>query len=445
MWVLLVPERPLATRRPGGARGSRGPGDVCVDAGPAPHRREVDDAGRVLARDVLLRLVRRAARPGVVGHGAHLRQPPVPRGQRAGPDRPRRCACGGSAGPRPARAIPAVGLLSLLLFFGRPTLGSVIDLLPGRRRTCSCAATSPVCIWPASTWRGSAARGWGRRSMHLVRTRAGWVSPAFAAAALGVAADRRGRAGGGRALLVRADRRRVDRGAARRASRPTAPTSPRSSRRPRRPHPAASTAACARTRSAPKILFVPAFAALLNLDADAVGFTRPTWSLMSNVENRFAAHVAAQVDMFGVRWAILPSGRDPARRIGRSRRPPAGGCSGRRATSATSRWSTRWRPSPWTGRTSARGWRGSSARTCPLQGRYPTLAFGGRARRRSDARSGGRPDDPAGERGVGVRAARRRALRRRRARRPDGRRPAEGVVRPTLDASPSTAVTRRPR
>jgi hypothetical protein len=64
-------------------------------------------------------------------------------------------------------------------------------------------------------------------------------------------------------------------------------------------------------RSAPKIDFVPGFAALLNLDADAVGFTRPTWSLMANVENRFAAHVPAQVDMFGVRWAILPQGDTP--------------------------------------------------------------------------------------------------------------------------------------
>ena len=64
---------------------------------------------------------------------------------------------------------------------------------------------------------------------------------------------------------------------------------------------------------------MPGFAALLNLDADAVGFTRPTWSLMSNVENRFAAHVAAQVDMFGVRWA------DPAARRHASRRFAAGG------------------------------------------------------------------------------------------------------------------------
>ena len=30
-----------------------------------------------------------------------------------------------------ARAVPAVGLLSLLLFFGRPTLGFIIDVLPG--------------------------------------------------------------------------------------------------------------------------------------------------------------------------------------------------------------------------------------------------------------------------------------------------------------------------
>ena len=87
---------------------------------------------------------------------------------------------------------------------------------PGWRPTCSCVATSPACIWPASTWRGSAARGWGRRRCTWFARAPSGCRPAFAAAALGIVLIGRGRAGGGRALLVRTDRRRVDLGAARR-------------------------------------------------------------------------------------------------------------------------------------------------------------------------------------------------------------------------------------
>ncbi len=140
-------------------------------------------------------------------------------------------------------------------------------------------------------------------------------------------------------------------------------------------------------KAAPKILFVPAFAALLNLDADAVGFTRPTWSLMSNVENRFAAHVAGPGGHVRRALGRPAPGRDPAGRIRPSRRPPAGGCSGRPATSATSRSWTRWRPWPSTGRTSGSRMARFLSSDLPLQGRYPTLGVGGRPRRRSHARS----------------------------------------------------------
>ena len=142
---------------------------------------------------------------------------------------------------------------------------------------------------------------------------------------------------------------------------------------------------------------MPAFAALLNLDADAVGFTRPTWSLMSNVENRFAAHVAAQVDMFGVRWAVLPADVTP----------PAGS-----VQSATAgRW-VLWSTgdigylsvvdtvAPVAVDRTNLGSRMARflSSDLPLQGRFPTLAWAGAPGRRADARSGGRSDDPAGER-----------------------------------------------
>ena len=121
---------------------------------------------------------------------------------------------------------------------------------------------------------------------------------------------------------------------------------------------------------------MPAFAALLNLDADAVGFTRPTWSLMANVENRFAAHVAAQVDMFGVRWAILPRGDTP----------PAGSLQ----AGAAGRW-VLWSTgnigylsvvdtvAPVAVDRTDMGLRMAAflSSDLPLQGRYPTLAFAG--------------------------------------------------------------------
>ncbi len=274
-----------------------------------------------------------------------------------------------------ARAIPAVGLLSMLLFFGRPTLGSVIDLLPGATDLFLRRYVTGVHL--AGIYLAGIGGAWvGTKAMHLVRTRAEWIKPAFAAAALGVlliavvapaAAERYSyeRTGAGWISEQRAAQSTdgADFASLVATAKATAPGRIYGGMRA--------------NKAAPKILFVPAFAALLNLDADAVGFTRPTWSLMSNVENRFAAHVAAQVDMFGVRWAVLPAGRDPARGIDPSRRPPVGGCSGRPATSATSRWSTRWHPSPSTGRTSGLRMARFLSSDLPLQGRYPTLAWAG--------------------------------------------------------------------
>ena len=146
-----------------------------------------------------------------------------------------------------ARAMPAVGLLSMLLFFGRPTLGFVIDLLPGatdlflRRYVTGVHLAGIYLAGIGGAWvgdEGDAPRAHARRA---------WLKPAFAAAALAILLIGGGHPGHGRAVLVRAQGRRVDLGAAGRASRPTARSSLRSSRRPRRRHPGASTAACDRT------------------------------------------------------------------------------------------------------------------------------------------------------------------------------------------------------
>jgi hypothetical protein len=55
---------------------------------------------------------------------------------------------------------------------------------------------------------------------------------------------------------------------------------------------------------------VPGFASILNLDADGVGFTRPTWSLMSPSEYRFRPTAPALYDLFAARYIIT---RSPAR------------------------------------------------------------------------------------------------------------------------------------
>ena len=67
---------------------------------------------------------------------------------------------------------------------------------------------------------------------------------------------------------------------------------------------------------------VPAYAALLNLQADAVGFTRPTWSLASPAEFRFDPASLPQRGLFGVRYVIWPEDHPlpSARRIAQAGR-----------------------------------------------------------------------------------------------------------------------------
>ena len=84
-----------------------------------------------------------------------------------------------------ARAVPAVGLLSLLLFFGRPTLGFVIDVLPGATDLFLRRYVTGVHL--AGIYLAGIGGAWaGTQAMRVVRTRAEWIKPAFAAGALGV-------------------------------------------------------------------------------------------------------------------------------------------------------------------------------------------------------------------------------------------------------------------
>jgi hypothetical protein len=60
-----------------------------------------------------------------------------------------------------------------------------------------------------------------------------------------------------------------------------------------------------------RVGFIPAFSELENYDADGVGFTLRTYSLMSDDEARFNDRVAAQYDLFNVRYLILPGDQKP--------------------------------------------------------------------------------------------------------------------------------------
>lgn len=207
----------------------------------------------------------------------------------------------------PMRVIMGFGLLSLLLFFGRPTLGPVIDLLPGGgdiflRRYVFGVHLAGLLIAGVGVARV------GRWIVESVRTRADQVAPVIAVAALLIAvlmpawseryryhregADRielqaaAERAEGGDIELLLAEAQRL-----------------------------AGGRVYAGMRGGwgddYRLGFVPMYAVLLNHDVDAIGFTRPTWSLVSNVEARFDDGDPAQYDLFNIRYLLLPSDRQP--------------------------------------------------------------------------------------------------------------------------------------
>lgn len=291
-----------------------------------------------------------------------------------------------------ARAIPAAGLLSLLLFFGRPTLGFVIDRLPGgtdlflRRFVFGVHLAGIYLAGIGGVWLVD-------RAVRSLR-RVTWVRPAAAAAIAGVLAVAAvSPAWAERYAYARRDaswisqQQAVDRadGAAFAGLVVIAHQNA----------PGRIFAGLRSASSAPKVGAVPGYAALLNLDADAVGFTRPTWSLMSNVEDRFDPNDPTQVAMFGVRWMILPEGSAPL--------------AGSTRTASMGRW-VLWS----TGDvgylsvvdtvSSIRVDRTNLGRrmapflvsTAAAQGRYPTLAFAGSVAARPTLRSEEHPATPPG-------------------------------------------------
>lgn len=208
-----------------------------------------------------------------------------------------------------ARAILAVGLLSLLLFFGRSTLGPLLRLLPGsgdlflRRYVFGVHLAGLYLMGVALAWLGRVV---------FVRLRSRLPEPRAVLAGLVVVAvallgpawyERQAWAAQG------AEWMREQRVASATDGADLAALVRRAGRLgPGRIYAGSRS----NWGSKYRIGQVPAYAQLLNLDAEAVGFTRPTWSLSSPAEYRFRDANPDHFDVFDVRYLIQPSDRpDP--------------------------------------------------------------------------------------------------------------------------------------
>ncbi|MGZ8636799.1 MAG: hypothetical protein ACXWX2_07485 [Actinomycetota bacterium] len=205
-----------------------------------------------------------------------------------------------------ARAVIALGVLSLLLFFGRSTLGSALRLLPGSgdlflRRYVFGVHLAGLYL------AGIAMAAFGALVMRRLRRVA--PRPAVVLAGLLVLtvavlapawSERRAWAAQGGTWIHEQEVFEAGDGVD-----------------------VAALVGIARERGPGRIyggmrsnwgsLYrvgqVPVYAELLNLDAQAVGFTRPTWSLSSPAEYRFRDSQPAHFDVFDVRYVLQPADR----------------------------------------------------------------------------------------------------------------------------------------
>jgi hypothetical protein len=207
-----------------------------------------------------------------------------------------------------ARTVVALGLLSLLLFFGRSTLGPVLRLLPGsgdlflRRYVFGVHLAGLYLAGIGMAWIGRVA---------LVRIRRRVPRPEVVLAsllALAVVAlapawlERRAWAAQGAEWIheqeVFDDTDGRDVAALVATAQRLGPGRIYAGQR-------------SNWGSRYRVGQVPVYIELLNLDVQGVGFTRPTWSLSSPAEYRFRDTDPARYDMFDVRYLIQPTERPP--------------------------------------------------------------------------------------------------------------------------------------
>jgi hypothetical protein len=218
--------------------------------------------------------------------------------------------------PGLGRALVGLFAISLVLFFGRPTLGALLDLLPAakdlflRRFLIGVQLTAlflagigaeQLCGWSLARLRGLV----GRRS-ELLRG-VGAIAPPVAIGCLVLAVLVQpwfflaGQANQNASLIARqsfasAATREVDALLDQ-----------------------VSTGGGGRVFAGdpsdwgPSFTVgeVPVFKYLASLDVDEVGFTLRTASLMSDPEAEFDETVPADYELFGIRWLLLPRGMQP--------------------------------------------------------------------------------------------------------------------------------------
>jgi hypothetical protein len=210
-----------------------------------------------------------------------------------------------------ARALLGVLLLSLLLFFGRPTIGAVLDLLPGSgdlflRRYIFGVHLAGLYLIGLGTIRGlevlhAVARWVWRRPLPLRLVQVAAVLAVVGA--LAPAWTERSRYADTGGTWIR-EQRSSDSTDGRDAASLVAIADD---------HGPGRMYAGARSNWGPtyEVGQVPMYSVLLSGSVEGVGFTRPTWSLSSPVEYRFQDANPAHYDLFDVRYTILPDTRTP--------------------------------------------------------------------------------------------------------------------------------------
>jgi len=210
-----------------------------------------------------------------------------------------------------ARALLGVMLLSLLLFFGRPTLGPALKLLPGssdlllHRYIMGVHMAGILLAGVGAAWLGLMALGAMRRLMpHVAR-----VAPAAVVVLLGLGVfapvwaerwgtfDRQGGEWIRQQRTLDAGRGAVIRSLVQEAQ----------ARGPGRVYAGIWADSCKAYMEG----LVAGCQALLGYQVDSIGFSLRTTSLASDFEANFDDSNPAQYDLFNVRYVILPSGRQP--------------------------------------------------------------------------------------------------------------------------------------
>lgn len=215
------------------------------------------------------------------------------------------------------RVVVALGLLSMVLFFGRSTLGSALRLLPGsgdlflRRYVLGVHLAGIYLAGIAMAWVGRLVLGWSRglarrRPLPALRPQmvtAGLLIVAIAMLAPAWVERSRWASLGGRWIHEQEQAEATD------GADVAALVRIARERGPGRIY--AGMRSNPNWGSTYRVGQVPVYSELLNLDVQAVGFTRPTWSLSSPAEYRFRDTDSAHYNVFDVRYLIQPASRPP--------------------------------------------------------------------------------------------------------------------------------------